>query len=69
MQKDTLSTRPHWSKDADYSRVPFFIRRMNTRGRITVAVGLDDSSYFSRFFKLHVGLTPVAFRKKMHGLS
>ncbi|MBR2747080.1 MAG: AraC family transcriptional regulator [Bacteroidales bacterium] len=37
MQKDTLSTRPHWSKDADYSRVPFFIRRMNTRGRITVA--------------------------------
>lgn len=172
MQKDTLSTRPHWSKDADYSRVPFFIRRMNTRGRITVAevpsaslplvgflyltegevlaevdgiqflcesghlllipegrppqdlptyaaeafvspghlnrtvkkatgksvgawidiarlgmakrllrdtelpvsevavaVGLDDSSYFSRFFKLHVSLTPVAFRKKMHGLS
>ena len=37
MQKDSQSTRPHWSKEADYSRVPFFIRRMNTRGRITVA--------------------------------
>ena len=36
---------------------------------VAVAVGLDDSSYFSRFFKLHAGLTPVAFRKKMHGLS
>ena len=36
---------------------------------VAVAVGLDDSSYFSRFFKLHAGLTPIAFRKKMHGLS
>ena len=34
---ETQQTRPHWSKEADYSRVPFFIRRMNTRGRITVA--------------------------------
>ena len=32
-----METQPHWSKEADYSRVPFFIRRMNTRGRITVA--------------------------------
>lgn len=36
---------------------------------IATAVGLDDSSYFSRFFKKHSGLTPLAFRKKMHGLS
>lgn len=36
---------------------------------IASAVGMDDSSYFSRFFKLHAGLTPLAFRKRMHGLS
>lgn len=34
---------------------------------IASATGLDDSSYFSRFFKHHAGLTPLAFRKKMHG--
>ncbi len=34
---------------------------------IASAIGLDDSSYFSRFFKRHAGLTPLAFRKKMHG--
>jgi hypothetical protein len=34
---DSIHNMPHWSKDADYSRVPFFIRRMNTRGRITVS--------------------------------
>lgn len=27
---------PHWSKGADYSQYPFFIRRMNTRGRVDV---------------------------------
>ena len=36
---------------------------------IATAVGLDDSSYFSRFFKKHAGISPLAFRKKMHGLS
>lgn len=36
---------------------------------ISVGVGLDDPSYFSRFFKNHAGLTPLQFRKKMHGLS
>ena len=36
---------------------------------VAVAVGLDDSSYFARFFKHHAGMTPIAFRKKMHGLS
>jgi AraC-like DNA-binding protein len=36
---------------------------------IATAVGLDDSSYFSRFFKRHAGVTPLAFRQKMHGLS
>ena len=34
---------------------------------IAVAVGLEDPSYFSRFFKRCAGLTPLAFRKKMHG--
>jgi AraC-like DNA-binding protein len=36
---------------------------------IATAIGLDDPSYFSRFFKHHTGLTPLIFRRKMHGLS
>ena len=28
--------RPPWNKDADYSEISFFIRRMDTQGRITV---------------------------------
>jgi len=36
---------------------------------ISTAVGLDDPSYFSRFFKHHTGVTPNEYRKKMHGLS
>ena len=36
---------------------------------IATSIGMDDPSYFSRFFKHHTGVTPVAFRKKMHGLS
>ena len=36
---------------------------------IATAVGLDDSSYFSRFFKKHTGLSPLSFRKMMRGLS
>lgn len=37
---------------------------------IAVAVGLDDQSYFTRFFKRMTGMTPSAFRKHsraMHG--
>ncbi len=34
---------------------------------IAVAVGLEDQSYFSRFFRKHTGLTPSAYRKKMQG--
>lgn len=37
--------------------------------QIATEVGLDDSSYFSRFFKHQVGMTPLAFRKRMHELS
>lgn len=29
-------TLPHWSKEADFSQYPFFIRRMNTAGRVDV---------------------------------
>lgn len=36
---------------------------------IAAEVGLDDASYFSRFFKHQVGMTPLAFRKRMHELS
>jgi len=31
---------------------------------VASAVGIDDSSYFSRYFKRHSGMTPLAFRKK-----
>lgn len=33
---------------------------------IASAIGMDDPSYFSRFFKNHTTLTPLSFRKKMH---
>jgi len=36
---------------------------------VAVGVGLDDQSYFARFFKRHTGMTPTAFRKMMHESS
>ena len=32
---------------------------------VAAAVGLEDQSYFARFFRRHTGLTPTAFRKQM----
>ncbi|MVN78706.1 helix-turn-helix domain-containing protein [Hymenobacter sp. HMF4947] len=32
--------------------------------QVAAALGYDDTSYFSRAFKKHVGLTPEAFRKQ-----
>lgn len=29
-----MSIKPHWSPDADYTRTPFFIRRMDTSGYV-----------------------------------
>ncbi|OON66995.1 AraC family transcriptional regulator [Hymenobacter sp. CRA2] len=37
-----------------------------TVGEIALEVGLADASYFSRLFKKHTGLTPLAFRRQMH---
>lgn len=34
---------------------------------VATAVGLDDQSYFARFFKRETGLTPSDFRKSMQG--
>jgi len=34
---------------------------------IAAAVGVDDQSYFSRFFKKKAGITPSGFRKEMQG--
>jgi len=36
---------------------------------VATAVGLEDQSYFSRFFRRETGLTPSEFRKAMHGKS
>lgn len=34
-------------------------------GRVGVAVGFPDAANFSKFFQLHTGLTPVAFRAEL----
>jgi len=34
---------------------------------VAAAIGLDDQSYFARFFKRETGLTPTGFRKSMQG--
>ena len=32
-----MQTRPHWSPDADFSSLTFFIRRMDTSGYVKPA--------------------------------
>ena len=34
---------------------------------IAASVGLEDQSYFSRFFRRHTGMTPSEYRKRMQG--
>ena len=34
-------------------------------GEVSVAVGVDDPSYFTRFFRKSTGMTPSGFRKQM----
>ncbi|MGX8690316.1 MAG: helix-turn-helix domain-containing protein, partial [Bacteroidaceae bacterium] len=34
---------------------------------VAARVGLEDQSYFSRFFKRETGQTPTEFRKAMQG--
>lgn len=34
---------------------------------IAAAVGLEDQSYFSRFFRRHAGITPSEYRRRMQG--
>ena len=34
---------------------------------VATAVGLEDQSYFARFFRIKTGQTPSEFRKAMHG--
>ncbi len=34
---------------------------------VSLAVGIDDPSYFTRFFRKYTGMTPSAFRKQIGG--
>ena len=34
---------------------------------IATAIGLEDQSYFSRFFRKQTGMMPSEYRKKMQG--
>ena len=34
-------------------------------GEVSVAIGVDDPSYFTRFFRKSTGMTPSGFRKQM----
>ena len=36
-------------------------------GDISVAIGVDDPSYFTRFFRKSTGMTPSEFRRRMAG--
>lgn len=66
--------RKHWGKSAlslINERVILEIKRKLLRtekgiSEIAYELGFDELSYFSRFFKRHTGMTPVAFREKMN---
>jgi YesN/AraC family two-component response regulator len=34
-------------------------------GDISIAIGVDDPSYFTRFFRKSTGMTPSEFRHQM----
>ena len=34
-------------------------------GDVSVAIGVDDASYFTRFFRKSTGMTPSEFRRRM----
>ena len=34
-------------------------------GEVSVAIGVDDPSYFTRFFRKSTGMTPSEFRHRM----
>lgn len=70
VKKSTGRTVGSWIDSARVTRAKRLLR--DTDGSmidIAVAVGLDDQSYFARFFKKHTGETPSEFRKSMHELS
>ena len=37
-----------------------------TSSQIADQIGFDDSSYFARYFRKQTGLSPLAFRRRMH---
>ena len=70
VKKSTGRTVGSWIDTARVTRAKRLLRDTDSSMiDIAVAVGLDDQSYFARFFKKHTGVTPSEFRKSMHELS
>ncbi|MHC4886239.1 MAG: AraC family transcriptional regulator [Planctomycetota bacterium] len=75
LKRSTSQTRRLFARWLDCSPVEYINRRRveqarrllsTTRmpvARVAVSVGLDDPFYFSRLFKRHTGLSPLAYRK------
>jgi len=70
VKKSTGRTVGSWIDTVRVTRAKRLLRDTDSSMiDIAVAVGLDDQSYFARFFKKHTGETPSEFRKSMHELS
>ncbi len=70
VKKSTGRTVGSWIDTARVTRAKRLLRDTDSSMiDIAVAVGLDDQSYFARFFKKHTGVTPSEFRKSVHELS
>ena len=64
----TGRTAGEWVDIARLSRAEDLLRRTSLPViDVAVRCGLDDQSYFSRFFRKHTGLTPTQYRRQEDG--